>query len=1338
MQKKKIAMLISAVMILSGTAMPSEMAYAMDDIQISAEETDEAGSSEESEPEDQETDVEEDADDFEDDSSDEEVSVEPQDGENESEDEISVFSDEENAAVGEDEKGEPVESGSCGGNATYKLYADGTLYIEGTGEIGHYFQDNDDIKSVVIGEGLTSISYWGTFQGDKNLVSVTLPESLTDLGNSTFEYCSNLTTINLPEGLTSIGVWTFCECSSLTEIKLPESLKDIGNVAFSSCSNLNSINLPEGLISIGRSAFSECVSLSDITLPQGVTSIGGGAFYGCSSLTSVNLPRGLTSIEEKVFLGCTSLSDVTLPTSVTCIETEAFKDCSNLTSLDFSHLTSIGDSAFYGCGFKTVTIPESVTDIGNYVFSYCDNLRSAKLPSNIEKISDGLFNSCRRFSEFEIPASVKEIGNYAFSECNALTEITLPESLTSIGDSAFAETGITEFKLPTGLQSIGNYAFGGANITTIELPESVTKIGDRAFSECQNLKSIIIPKSVTDLGSEVFWQCWDLETVEIKANINELKEETFHWNSSLKNVTLPESLTKIGKNAFYACGEIESINLPDKVTEIDEYAFMDCIGLKNISFSSNLISIGYGAFYNCYNLIDISLPEKLQTIDTDAFKECDNLRSVYIPGTDVELASKAIGYKGDNTKCDNIVVIGKTGSTTEAYAKKNSFTFHNVTDKLTHVPAVAATCLAKGNVEYWHCDTCNINFSNEEGTVVLDQTETDIIPHDLVRVDEINPTCTETGVRYHWYCNSCGKYFRYSDGTDEIEDVVIPAKGHNMHFQEGRQATCYSEGRKDYYHCSNCGKNFLDEKGKQEVTEEDLVIPKNDNHDLRFYQGHEATCEIEGEKDYYRCADCDKIFLDIEGKQEVTEKDLIIPKNNNHDLRFYQGHEATCEIEGEKDCYRCADCDKIFLDEKGTQEVTEEELVIPRNNNHNLIFYQGCQATCSDEGRKDWYHCSNCGKDFLDEKGTQEVTEEELFIPKNNNHDLRLCQGHEATCYGEGRKDYYQCSTCGKLFLDENGTQEVTDPDKELRIPRKEHKMVTTKTYLPIAQPINPSDGRTHLIESIIQMSCQTKCTVCGWQEGGYGIAYKVVVNIDSVTLKYGQSTTAIRISGLNSDIKFKKVTSGNKKIVTISDVNSKKGTFKLTAGKKSGSTVVRIELSGGWTADVQITVQSGTVKTNYITGLKKSVTVSKGKTYTLKPGLDPITSQEKVTYSSSNTKVATVSSKGVITGKAAGTAKITVKSGSKKATVTVKVEKVKTTKLSGVPSSKTVKKGKTFTIKASVTPKNSDEKVIYKTSNKKIATVTSKGVVKGIKKGTATVTVQSGSKKQTCKVTVK
>lgn len=1189
MQKKKIAMLMSAVMILSGTAMPSEMAYAMDDIQISAEETDEAGSLEESESEDQETDVEEDADDFGDDSSDEEVSVEPQDGENESEDEVNVFSDEENTAVGEDEKGEIIESGSCGDDATYKLYADGTLYIEGTGRIGLYdFVGSDKLKTIVVEEGITSIyeQYYGIFRNNKNLTTVILPESLKNIGVATFKNCNNLTNIELPKGVTKIG-----------------------EEVFSDCSNLVSINLPEGLTNIGQSAFSNCSSLSSINLPEGLTSIGRGAF-----------------------VKCTSLSEITWPTSLTRIETGTFSGCNNLTSFDFSHITSIGDSAFSGCGFKTVTIPESVTDIGNYVFSGCENLRSAKLPSNIEKISNGMFNNCKRFGEFEITASVKEIGDNAFTGCNALTEISFPQGLTSIGDSAFSGTGITEFKLPTGLQSIGNEAFRSLLFTDIEIPETVTKIGNEAFANCDKLESITIPENATDLGSGVVADCDNLKTVIIKANITELKEETFEWCNSLENVTLPDSLTKIGKNAFHNCWRMKSINLPENVSEIDEYAFRNS-GIQSIEFPQNLTSIGYGSFNNCTYLTGISLPEKLQTVDTDAFKNCTNLRGVYIPGADVELATRAIGYKDDNTKYDSIVLIGKTGSTTETYAKKNSFTFHNVADRLTHVPAVAATCLAKGNVEYWHCDTCNTNFSNEEGTVALDQTETDIIAHDLAEVESKYPTCTETGISYHWHCNSCGKNFRYSDGTGEIENVVIPARGHNMYFQEGCQATCYGEGRKDCYYCGNCEKYFLDEKGTQEVTEEELVIPRN----------------------------------------------------NNHNLIFYQGHEATCEIEGEKDCYRCDNCDKIFLDEKGTQEVTEEELVIPRNNNHDLRFYQG----------------------------------------------------HKATCYSEGRKDYYQCTRCGKIFLDEKGTQEVTDPDKELRVPKTDHKWIeVTETGGGTSYGI-PDDGKTYPIKQYQVIYKEVRCKFCGLRQSHDQITYALIVNAHKATLKYGQSTTGIKVTEMNSSDYLKSVTSKNTSIVKVSDV-SKKGTFKLTAGKKSGKTLVHIELASGLAADVQITVQSGTVKTNYITGLKKSVTVSKGKTYTLKPGLDPITSQEKVTYSSSNTKVATVSSKGVITGKAAGTAKITVKSGSKKATITVKVAKVKTTKLSGVPSSKTVKKGKTFTIKASVAPKNSDEKVTYKTSNKKIATVTSKGVVKGIKKGTATVTVQSGSKKQTCKVTVK
>ena len=240
--------------------------------------------------------------------------------------------------------------------------------------------------------------------------------------------------------------------------------------------------------------------------------------------------------------------------------------------------------------------------------------------------------------------------------------------------------------------------------------------------------------------------------------------------------------------------------------------------------------------------------------------------------------------------------------------------------------------------------------------------------------------------------------------------------------------------------------------------------------------------------------------------------------------------------------------------------------------------------------------------------------------------------------------------------------------------------------------------------------------------------------------MKTGQSTTAFKATGFSEGDYVAAVTSNKPGTVKVTNVN-KNGTFKLTAGKKKGSAVVTVTLASKKTASFKVTVQKAAVKTTKITTTTKSLTLAKGATYkklASSIAVTPVTSKEKVTYSSSNKKVATVSSKGVIKAKKAGTAKITVKSGSKKVVVTVKVTGVKTTNLSGVPAAKSVSKGKSFKIKAIATPKNTDEKITFKSSNKKVATVTSKGVVKGLKKGTATITVQSGSKKMTCKVTVK
>lgn len=317
-------------------------------------------------------------------------------------------------------------------------------------------------------------------------------------------------------------------------------------------------------------------------------------------------------------------------------------------------------------------------------------------------------------------------------------------------------------------------------------------------------------------------------------------------------------------------------------------------------------------------------------------------------------------------------------------------------------------------------------------------------------------------------------------------------------------------------------------------------------------------------------------------------------------------------------------------------------------------------------------------------------------------------------------------------FHEEFGAWQEIDRVKYEFDETKEHVHVEVKDAA--VAPTVFADGKTE----------GSHCSVCGTVLEKQNTIAKVPATIyltaSSLKMKTGQSTTAFKATGFSEGDYVTAVTSNKPGTVKVTNVN-KNGTFKLTAGKKKGSAVVTVTLASKKTASFKVTVQKAAVKTTKITTTTKSLTLAKGATYkklASSIAVTPVTSKEKVTYSSSNKKVATVSSKGVIKAKKAGTAKITVKSGKKKVVVTVKVTGVKTTKLSGVPAGKTVSKGKTFKIKAVATPKNTSEKIAYKSSNKKVATVTSKGVVKGLKKGTATITVQSGSKKMTCKVTVK
>ena len=170
----------------------------------------------------------------------------------------------------------------------------------------------------------------------RNLENVTMSSNITSIGESAFSGCDNLTNITIPESVTSIGDWAFSCCSSLTSITIPEGVTSIGYGAFASCSSLTNITIPEGVTSIGRDTFDSCSSLTSITIPDSVTSIGNSAFLACRSLTSITIPESVTRIEDRAFSGCSSLTNITIPNSVTSIGASDFGWCHSLTNITYN------------------------------------------------------------------------------------------------------------------------------------------------------------------------------------------------------------------------------------------------------------------------------------------------------------------------------------------------------------------------------------------------------------------------------------------------------------------------------------------------------------------------------------------------------------------------------------------------------------------------------------------------------------------------------------------------------------------------------------------------------------------------------------------------------------------------------------------------------------------------------------------------------------------------------------------------------------------------------------------------------------------------------------------
>ena len=578
-----------------------------------------------------------------------------------------------------------------------------------------------------------------------SLQSVTFGKNVRVIGNAAFRQCSKLESpIVLPDKLDTIKVSAFLACDKIPSVTCGKNLKYIDDYAFARCTGIKSVTL-DGPVFVNGAAFQQCISLKSLTVEKNVWYIGSESFSDCPVESVV---WNVKKYNYKSYPFAKMSGDITsfvFGDDVEEIPAELCRGLNTFTSVTIpAGVKKIGKDVFYGCsGLKSVVwnakncADNTLADNAPF-YAIRQNITSFVIGDKVEYIPSYLCYEMNKLSEVTIPASVTSIGNHAFDGCTKFTNIVLPNDVTTLGEYAFANCGLTSATIGNNVSSIGKYAFmGNENMSAVYneavTPQTITAnvFSDVNLSACDlyvpeasisaykaanvwknfrsfnptclqgsgttgnlkwtlscsgklaltgtgaipdyytyesttlctapwygnskpnhTVKSAEISDGITRVGNYAFWQCQDMTDVYIPNSVTSIGEYAFYYNKALKAVTLSDNIESIGQQAFTQCTSLTSLTLPIHLKSIESTAFALCSGLTSVVIPDEVEAIRDEAFSYCTKLTELTIPASVTTIDERAFVGCSKLTAIWNNATTPQnIKSNVFGGGLDKSKC---------------------------------------------------------------------------------------------------------------------------------------------------------------------------------------------------------------------------------------------------------------------------------------------------------------------------------------------------------------------------------------------------------------------------------------------------------------------------------------------------------------------------------------------------------------------------------------------------------------------------------------------------------------------------------------------------------------